>query len=213
MAETEFSETQNARRRLLANLVGVIVCDAGAEKARVVVAEGGDALTVPMHHDLHEAGQWSFAAARELDPAIELLLEPIAVNNSELAEPSEIDADRWMAFHGSTPPGCRLVSLAATFARFSDEDGRTHVAEGVLSANPLRSCLPGLCKVLNADRDRLADACERLAGVRPESPVAVGIDEWGVHVRAAFDVLRLEFETSAMDEATVRRVIGEVLDG
>ncbi|MGD1915437.1 MAG: hypothetical protein ACFCBV_04530 [Phycisphaerales bacterium] len=211
MPESDPLETVNARRRLLANLAGFVVCEDGAEPARVVLADAGGEIIVPMHHDLREAGQWSFAAPNELDPAIELSLEHTQAD--EPAEPSEAEADRWMAYHGSTPPGCRLVSLSATFARFCEDDGGTCVAEGVLKANPLRSHMPGLCKTLNADRERLADACARLIGVRPESPVAVGVDEWGVHVRAAFDVLRLEFERPAIDEQSARRVIGEVLDG
>ena len=213
MPETDPLETQNARRRLLANLAGIIVCDDGAEPARLVVAEAGGEVILPMHHDLREAGQWSFAAPNELDPVIELSLEHRDTGPGEPAEPAEAEADRWMAYHRATPPDCRLVSLFATFARFLDDEGRTRVAEGVLDANPLRQHMPGLCKMLNDDRARLADACTRLVGVQSESPVAVGVDEWGVHVRAAFDVLRLEFREPAMDEAAARRAIGEVLDG
>lgn len=197
----------------MANLAGVLVCEAGAEPVRLVVAEAGGSLTLPMHHDLDEAGQWSFAAPRELDPAIELSIEPHDASANGLPEPEEFEADRWLAYHGSTPPMCRLVSLAVVFARYADEYGRTRVAEDVLTPNPLRAHVPALCKLLNADKVKLADACARVAGVRPQSPVAVGVDEWGVHVRAAFDVLRLGFEEPAMDEAAVRSMIGGVLRG
>ena len=191
----------------------MMVCDAGAEPARLVVAESGGSITVPMHHELREAGQWSFAAPQELDPAIELLLEPLDPSAHELPEPAEIEADRWLAYHGSTPPACRLVSLSVAFARYANEDGNTRVAEDVLTPNPLRSSVPRLCKLLNADKARLADACARLTGVRPQSPIAVGVDEWGVHVKAAFDVLRLGFDEPAMDEAAARERIEEVLRG
>ena len=206
-------ETQHARARLLANLAGVLVCDAGAEPARLVVAEHGGSATLPMHHDLHEAGQWSLAAPQELDPAIELCLERLDSDEDELPEPDEFEADRWLAYHGSTPPKCRLVSLGVVFARYANADGRTRVAEDVLTPNPLRAHVPALCKLLNADKARLADACARLAGVRPESPVAVGVDEWGVHVRAAFEVLRLGFVEPTMDESAARAAIEGVLSG
>jgi len=198
---------------LLTHLSGVLVCQAGAEPARLTVADAGGSVTVPMHRDLDEAGHWSLAAPQELDPAIELSLEPTDSSANELPEPEEIEADRWLAYHGSTPPKCRLVSLGVAFARYADEDGRTCVAQDVLSPNPLRTHVPVLCKLLNADKARLADACARLTGVRPESPVAVGVDEWGVHVRAAFDVLRLGFEDAAMDEAAAKKRIEEVLGG
>ncbi|MEQ8317725.1 MAG: hypothetical protein RIE77_02460 [Phycisphaerales bacterium] len=209
------TEQQHARALLLANLAGVLVCDAGAEPCRLVISEAGGSVTLPMHHDLDEAGQWSFAAPRELDPAIELSIEPLEGpgDREELPEPAEIEADRWMAYHGSTPPRCRLVSLGISFTRYADADGRTHVAEGVLHANPLRSSVPSLCKLANADKPALIDACARLTGVRPEAPVAVGVDEWGVHVRAAFEVLRLAFEEPLTDEGPARRAIEEVLRG
>lgn len=210
---SQHNEQQHARARLLAHLAGMIVCEAGAEAARLVVAEAGGSVTLPMHHDLDEAGHWSFAAPQELDPAIELSLEPLDPSAHELSEPDEIEADRWLAYHGSTPPKCRLVSLGVVFARFADGQGRTQVAEDVLSPNPLRSHVPALCTLLNADKARLAEACARVTGVRPESPIAVGVDEWGVHVKAAFDVLRLGFEEAAMDEAAARAAIEGVLGG
>lgn len=206
------ADDQDARARLLAHLAGVLVCEAGAEPCRLVVAEAGGLVTLPMHRDLDEAGHWSFAAPQELDPAIELSLEPPS-GGGQLPDPAEIEADRWLAYHGSTPPKCRLVSLAVSFARYADDQGRTQVAEDVLTPNPLRSHVPTLCKLLNGDKAKLADACARLTGVRPESPIAVGVDEWGVHVKAAFDVLRLGFEERAMDEAAARQRIKEVLGG
>lgn len=213
MSQAHIDEHQRARSRMLANLAGVLVCEAGAEPCRLVVAEAGGSVTLPMHKDLDEAGQWSFAAPQELDPAIELCLEAADSSANELPEPTEMEADRWLACHGSTPPKCRLVSVVVSFARYADSDGRTQVAEDVLTPNPLRLHVPALCKAINGDKPKLADACARLTGVRPESPVAVGVDEWGVHVKAAFDVLRLGFDEPAMDEAAARERIGEVLDG
>lgn len=213
MTQAHIDECQRARSRMLANLAGMLVCEAGAEPCRLVIAEAGGSVTLPMHRDLDEAGQWSFAAPQELDPAIELCLEAADSSANELPEPTEIEADRWLAYHGSTPPKCRLVSLAISFARYADGDGRTRVAEDVLVPNPLRPAVPALCKLLNGDKARLADACARLTGVRPEAPVAVGVDELGVHVKAAFDVLRLGFDEPAMDDAAARGVIGEVLGG
>ncbi|MFI4915277.1 MAG: hypothetical protein ACIAS6_02070 [Phycisphaerales bacterium JB060] len=212
MPHNEPTEQQRTRARVLAHLAGMLVCEAGAEPCRLVVAETGGSVTLPMHHDLDEAGHWAFAAPQELDPAIELSLEN-SKGGEDLPDPDEIEADRWLAYHGSTPPKCRLVSLAVSFARYADGDGRTHVAEDVLTPNPVRSHVPALCKLLNGDKGRLADACARLTGVRPESPIAVGVDEWGVHVKAAFDVLRLGFEEPAMDEAAARVAIGEVMRG
>jgi len=206
-----------ARRRLLATLAGHLVTEIGGqnrcEPAGLVVADGGGAVTLPMHHDLEDANAWAFAAPTELRPTIELALEPAAADADHPSQPTEAEADRWLAYHGSTPPGCRLVSLTAGFARYADDGGRTHVADDALTPNPLRSHATALCKLLNGDRAGLADACARAAGVRPAAPVAVGVDEWGVHVKAAFDVLRLGFDEPAMDEAAARRAIGAILEG
>jgi len=213
MCEAHSDEQRQARVRLLANTAGVLVCESGAEPCRLVVAEAGGSVTLPMHKDLDEADQWSFAAPHELDPTIELCLEAVCGAQGNLPDPDEIEADRWLAYHGSTPDKCRLASLAVSFARYADDQGRTHVAEDVLPPNQLRSHVPALCKAINGEKAKLADACARLTGVRPESPVAVGVDEWGVHVRAAFDVLRLGFGEPAPDEHAARRGIGELLDG
>ncbi|MEO1008807.1 MAG: hypothetical protein AAFX79_09575 [Planctomycetota bacterium] len=209
------SEDTHARARLMAHLDGWLVCDAGVERTRLVVAEAGDAVVLPLHADLADAGGWSYAAPQEMDPAIELALVPEeSTDAGEPIDAREIEADRWLAYHGETPPRCRLVALAIDFARFRS-NGTTHVAEGagVLTANPLGAALPALCAQLNFDPDRLRAACDRLAGVAPERPVAVGVDELGVHVRAAFDVLRLAFEEPVADEARARVAIEAMLDG
>lgn len=213
MVQGHPQDLHRARELVLTHLAGVLVCQAGAERAGLVASETGGTVTISMHRDLDEADHWSFAAPQELDPAIELSLEPAHGSGNSLPEPTGIEADRWLAYHGSTPPKCRLVSLAVVFARFADENGRTRVTDGVLTPNPLRQHVPALCKAINADKAKLADACARLTGVRPQSPVAVGVDEWGVHVKAAFDVLRLGFGEPAMDEAAARAAVGEVLGG
>ncbi|GIW74335.1 MAG: hypothetical protein KatS3mg103_0857 [Phycisphaerales bacterium] len=206
-----------ARARLLAHLSGVLVCEAGASPVRLVVAEAGGSVVLPMPKDLSSAGAWVYAAPQELDPAIELSLEPVpsddAAGDDALPDADAAEADRFLAYHGSTPAGCRLVSLAVTLARYADDRGRTCVAQDVLTPNPLRAHVPALCRWLNADKDALAQACQRLAGMRPQAPVAVGVDEWGVHVRAAFDVLRLGFDRAVHDPDQARRAIEGLLGG
>ncbi|NRA58309.1 MAG: hypothetical protein HRU13_09385 [Phycisphaerales bacterium] len=118
-----------------------------------------------------------------------------------------------MAYHGQIPPKSSLVVLSSGFARYRDDNGQTRVIDDPLTPNPIRRYVPVLCKALRGNELELSDACARLTGVRPESPVIVGIDEWGVHVRAAFDVLRLEFREPATDHDSAWRKAWELLDG
>ncbi|HYF15542.1 MAG TPA: hypothetical protein VD971_10780 [Phycisphaerales bacterium] len=130
------------------------------------------------------------------------------------AAPQEIDpnreeaCDRHGAYFGK-PAHVRWARLLVESVKRLDE-----VVDGDLIrlANPLRSAESELCRAANADPAKLAAACERMLGVKPAEPKAVGVDPWGIDVRARFGVARLEFpepvgtkeEAVAMIEKTVR---------
>jgi hypothetical protein len=63
----------------------------------------------------------------------------------------------------------------------------------------------------NAPPALLASACERMAKVRPSTPRAVGVDPYGLDVRAEFGPVRLEFEGVHATEEAARRALRAVL--
>jgi hypothetical protein len=65
--------------------------------------------------------------------------------------------------------------------------------------NALRSAESRLLKLLNAQRSVLPAVCERLAGVNVPDACAVGIDPYGIDVRARFGIVRVEFPREHCD--------------
>jgi hypothetical protein len=134
------------------------------------------------------------------------------------ASPEEIDpnredaCDRHGAYFGR-PAHARWARLRVESAKRLDV-----VLDGdlVRLANPLRRYEGALCKAVNANTRSLALACERNAGVLPEQPVLVGVDPWGVDVRARFGIVRLDFEqpasTPAEAAARLTLMLGERID-
>jgi hypothetical protein len=73
--------------------------------------------------------------------------------------------------------------------------------------NTLHADETALCRELNADPARLAAMCLRETRTSVADPVAVGVDPFGIAVRARFGVVRVEFAAEAMDAAAARREI------
>lgn len=112
-------------------------------------------------------------------------------------------ADRWRIYHGD-PPDVRWAAMAIDAARF---EGHFIDGEALVRANPLAAQESSILRQLNdGDRALLKRACEA-ANVRAGQPVAVGVDDCGVDVRRAFDVVRVPFlEPVAVSDDTVREV-------
>ncbi len=108
-------------------------------------------------------------------------------------------ADRWQMYHGE-PPDVQWAKVTIDAARFHEMfiDG-----EGLQRENEIASNEPSLCKQLNGDRTVVLDACKRIASMEVESPVVVGVDTFGVDVRARFGIVRLASETSLKNTGDV----------
>jgi hypothetical protein len=70
---------------------------------------------------------------------------------------------------------------------------------------------PALLRELNGDRARLGALC-RAAGSPVEDPVAIGVHQHGVHVRARYGVIHIAFPHVATDAAHARRIIQHMLE-
>ena len=82
------------------------------------------------------------------------------------------------------------------------------------AANVARPVESRLCKLLNENEDRLRTLTARMAGVMPETALAVGVDEDGIDVRVSLGVVRVEFPRRAASpeetEGTVRGLLTEI---
>lgn len=132
----------------------------------------------------------------ERDGALQLMLSPDDIEEGPAT-------DRWQAFHGA-PEHVRWGAFWIDSARFGSWvlDG-----EALMQPNALAKDEPALCRKLNEDQGRLAAICQRHAGVVVPSPVCVGVDGGGIHVRARFGVVRVRFEKRVRDREEAMRVI------
>lgn len=123
------------------------------------------------------------SAPEESDDALQLLLSPDEIEESA-------STDRWLVYHGD-PPHVRWGAFWVDGVRHGPWvfDG-----DAIALPNPLHAIEPALCKRLNADQTGLAALCQRFAGMVVPSPVCVGVDPRGLHVRARFGVIRVRFE-------------------
>lgn len=130
----------------------------------------------------------------------------VMLSASEL-DPSAEACDRWRAYHGE-PRLSRWAACAIEGAKFN---GSVVDHEALNAPNPLRAEEPALCKALNADHAALTLACQRQAGVEIADPVAVGIDPWGIDVRARFGIVRCTFDAPAPNAAAANSAIKQFL--
>lgn len=138
----------------------------------------------------------------DTDDSIHLLLSDI--------EPDASIADRlrWEVYHGQT----RSVHWA-TCTMDSARLGPLVVAgDEIPIANPLAGDEPSLCSHANRRPDRLIAAISRFLHIDTANPVVVGVDDAGIHVRARFGILRLDFPAPVHSAADARAAIDRLLE-
>ncbi len=133
---------------------------------------------------------------------------------SLLVHPRACDDDRWtdrhLAYHPDLrPPAWARAAIDAAKLR----DGTVVPAERLALTNPLLTTEPALCKLLNADRARLRALVTLMAGVETEHPTAVGVDRFGIDVRARFGLVRLELPSPCDDPDEAVRVVSALIEG
>lgn len=134
-----------------------------------------------------------------------------ALVTSLIDRPEACEAvDRWAAYHGRTSltawARCRVEGLKS----------RDHVWDGesVEAPNPLGRAEYALIRRVNADLPGLVLACKRHAAAALADPLCVGVDPFGIDVRARFGIIRLEFppgieaRTPSQAETQVDHLLG-----
>ncbi|MFG0305248.1 MAG: hypothetical protein ACF8Q5_03425 [Phycisphaerales bacterium JB040] len=202
----ERAEVSECMRVVRAHASGVLRCDETPEPVKFVLSRADHSVVLPVERGLLEAEVFLLCLPDDsFDLRVRLLLRM-----RELERDYEVDRDRHLAYHGETT-GLAWVRGVIDHAHTAGGivvDGGLLMRESSLRAGEAR-----LCRLLNADRDRLRDATELLGGVRVEEPLAVGVDAHGFDVRAYHGIVRVEFPSVCHDEQTATRVIRTLLDG
>lgn len=128
---------------------------------------------------------------------------------AEALDPESEACDRWRAYHGE-PRLARWAACQVLGAKFS---GAVVDHEPMNRPNAVARAEPALCKQLNADQAALGAACRRLTGVDIADPVAVGVDAWGIDVRARFGIVRLPFANECATPERAAEAVGALLSG
>lgn len=116
-------------------------------------------------------------------------------------------ADRYLAYFARAPfPRWAMLEIESLRLGSIVLD-----ASEVRLPNPLRRAEPGLCKLLNADPARLARLCELETGTAPAAPLCVGVDFYGIDIRARFGIVRLDFPAMVTTPDAARALIDDLL--
>ncbi len=118
--------------------------------------------------------------------------------------------DRWEVYHGK-PRWARWAALEVESVKSTDvvlDSAETQVQ------SPLRAAEPSICKWVNQNlTGELREVCRRSVKTEPESALLVGVDPYGMDVRARFGVMRIEFARVVETDLLARAMIEEMIRG
>lgn len=205
MSDEPDSIIERAHAFLRAHLSGRIRFDDNAMAIKIVVAPDGRLVGSVMVAML-ESLETVLEMPDDADESLHLMvsLEPFTEDG-----PLGGLADRWRIYHGD-PPDVRWAVMTIDAARF---EGHFIDGEALQIPNALAAHEHALLKQLNGgDRALLKRACDA-ANVRAGQPVAVGVDERGLDVRRAFDVVRVPFPEpiSEIEGVALARAVEQAL--
>ncbi len=183
---------------------GVLRVDGEVAPCAFVIDGADGRIVMPSDEDLIEAADLVLYVPDDGFNEMALL-----INATGEVGPFDEARDRYLAYHGRAE-GVGWYRCELDSAKWG---GVIYEGADLLGPNILRAIEPGLCKMLNADRDVLARISELLTRVHPENPLCVGVDQLGMDVRTRVGVIRVEWpaEITAPDQAP--GVIGALLKG
>lgn len=113
---------------------------------------------------------------------------------------AEEAVDRWHAYHaasGMLPTARVWLRCRIDGGKAPRTPGEVYSAESLMRPNPIRTGEPRLIKQINADRAALARLCKLRAQIEVADPLCVGLDPFGLDIRARFGIVRVEFDLEA----------------
>ncbi|MBY0310684.1 MAG: hypothetical protein K2W85_01300 [Phycisphaerales bacterium] len=173
---------------------------------RYIVESATGQLLIPVEPGFAKSGEemiiWS---PREDAWAMQIVILARVVDRPESLE----GVDRWQAYHAASGLGSKMTWVRGEIEGLKTREA-VYGAEDCVAVNPLGRDEYGLIKKMNADREVLARAVKRLLGVAPADALCVGVDPWGVDVRARFGIMRVEF-ADGISATTIESAEREVM--
>lgn len=196
----EHESITEARRFLHANLAGEFQFDEHLRPMKIVIGHDGR-IVGPVMVAMMEAAQTVLFLPQATDDAMQLLitLEPF-----EEEGPAAAVCDRWRIYHGE-PDDLYWAEFAIDAAKFHDAiiDG-----DALRHPNPFADTEAKFCKDVNQNHlDALREMCKARNGVNVEEPRLVGIDPFGLDIRARFGIVRIEFNRTLDSVDDIRAML------
>lgn len=182
---------------------GVLIADDVATPVRYVIDPQTAELVFPADGAMMAAEERVLFVPEESPPeggGFELLLSVRQVSTGAMT-------DRWITYHG-TPRWSGFLACRIEGARFNGNVLEEVEIASLNEITGLGNQERPLLKRLNSDKARLREACKRFAHAVIPDPIAVGVDKYGVDVRAAFGVVRLDWGSSVDIERSVNDLLG-----
>lgn len=174
---------------------GLLACDGLVDPVRYTIHPLIGAPVLPVGAHALQAESVTLHIPDESPDALHLIgrMTPIDPNRDGAC-------DRWLACFGK-PATTRWGVMEIEAARRAD-----FIVDGDQArlANPLASSEGAICKRFNADPTALSRLAHAKSGVDISDPRLVGVDPFGIDIRARFGVVRIEFDSicATPDEAT-----------
>lgn len=184
---------------------GILRLGERIELVRFVFDPATGAPVLPVGHDVFELG-YEFLTLHvpdDDDDSIHLMGHAV-----ELDPARDAPCDRYLFYFGKPAP-TRWMRLVVDSVKHR---GEILSGEEVCLPSPIQAAEPRLVKAANADEHILTRAVAARKGVTPTQPRVVGVDAWGMDVRARFGVVRVEFAAAASDEAGAIEQIQAILE-
>jgi hypothetical protein len=162
---------------------GTLLTGERAVRVRFVIDGACGKIVMPVEGWVLDSVDAALFLPEERADALQLLIE------FDAEEPGGAAQDRWSAYHGDAR---ERHWGAARIAGLRREDEVCEGA-GITPTNALRGAESRLLKLLNSQRSVLPLVCEQLARVNVPDACAVGIDPYGIDIRARFGIVRAEF--------------------
>jgi len=203
MLEPSSSSLDRARHLIRALHEATLLYDQTPMETRFMVDPRSGDLIVAIEDDALAADDIVLACPRDAFDT------PIRISITLSDTVDEEQRDRYTTY--LLPPTPPLLAIGSvSFVKL--DSGEVFEPEELALANPLVGDLGALCRRLNADRAALAALCRTLAGADFEDPLAVGVDDRGIDVRASHGVARLELPAPVADTDEAQRVLDALLE-
>jgi hypothetical protein len=197
------TEIHGTLRRLHRFHEGVLGMGELVERTLFVIDAVTGRPVLPAPAGIFEQDSITLHAPEDEPGALMVLGQAVEIDPAKDAAP-----DRWFVYHNK-PRKARWAAIEIESIKNAEivldrEDAQVH--------NPLLAAEPSLIRWVNQSHaSQLRDACGRSVRTTPESALLVGVDPYGLDVRAHFGVMRVEFDRVAASEPQARRAIEELL--